>query len=123
MYNFTLFGGKVKSAKSFLNVFKSITGFGVVMLFLFNTSAIQAQIIDNETAIVADFGIDGDAYDSVMEFGPIWIGYISQGGTVPDPTQGDIDGSDDWFATDPFPDTNCCIPVTYRRQRHYQLTR
>ncbi|WP_242087499.1 T9SS type A sorting domain-containing protein [Aestuariivivens sediminis] len=73
---------------------KSIGGFAVLMLFMFATNSLQAQIVDNESAIIADFGIDGDAYDSVMEFLP-WL-------TPPgEPSADAIQGTDDWFEREP----------------------
>jgi hypothetical protein len=74
---------------------KSIAGFAMVMLFVFATNSLQAQgkIINNETAIIADFGIDGGAYDSLLEFGPPFFN------VPPDapPSAAAALGSDDWF--------------------------
>ncbi len=64
MYNFTLFGGKVKPTKSFLNLtnsfqklLKSITGFAVVMLFLLSANTLQAQEVPCIDGNTIDWGL------------------------------------------------------------------
>jgi len=95
MYKFTQLKKTSNPFSCWLNLnklLKSITGFAVVMLFLLNTNVLQAQIIDNETAVKAGFGIDGGVSNDLLEFGPFLPN------TNPSPT-----GTDDWFLVAPAP--------------------
>lgn len=91
MYNFTQLGKTVKPSTSswtknnFSSKFlKSITSFGVVMLFLFGGNFVYSQTVTLETTVIVNFGIDADVEADVLTFWPA-------------PMLNPQDGTDDWF--------------------------
>ncbi|MBD0822681.1 T9SS type A sorting domain-containing protein [Aestuariibaculum marinum] len=69
------------------------------MLFLFSVTAVKAQVlVDTKTTVLADFGVDGDAYHQEISLWPTV--------SIPNPTidPSFIDGTDDWIG--PVPNGN-----------------
>ncbi|WP_242203770.1 SprB repeat-containing protein, partial [Aestuariivivens insulae] len=77
---------------SFKKLLKSTGGLAIMVLFLFAANNLQAQtVIPAATETIADFGIDGDAYDDVLSYWPDMLApYV-------DPAP----GIDDWLDTPP----------------------